>query len=80
MPRSRILWRTSRAAASALRSESRVSDSLSGRCSFVAVNFVFGLGLIIFVLDLILGDWFVDHVAFWDEPIGFYDWLFSHAS
>jgi hypothetical protein len=35
---------------------------------------VFGLGaLIILVLDLILGDWLVDHVAFWDELMGFYD-------
>jgi hypothetical protein len=46
----------------------------TGVLLLLAVNFVFGVGLlIIFVLDLILGDWLVDHVAFWDELIGFFD-------
>jgi hypothetical protein len=40
----------------------------------VAFSFVLGLGaLIILVLDLILGDWLLYHVAFWDELISFYD-------
>jgi hypothetical protein len=40
----------------------------------LAFTFVFVIGpLIILVLDLILGDWLVDHVAFWDELISFFD-------
>jgi hypothetical protein len=40
----------------------------------LAGAFMFGVGaLIIVVLDLILGDWLVEQVAFWDELIGFYD-------
>jgi hypothetical protein len=42
----------------------------------LAFTFVFGLGpIIVLVLDLILGDWLVDHVAFWDELVGFYDFV-----
>jgi hypothetical protein len=45
----------------------------TGAVLLLAVSFVFGIGaLIIFVLDLILGDWLADHVAFWDELIGFF--------
>ena len=40
----------------------------------VAVTFVFGIGSVIILgLDLILGDWLVAHVPFWDELIGFFD-------
>jgi hypothetical protein len=42
----------------------------------VAFTVVFGIGaLIILVLDLILGDWLLYHVAFWDELIGFYEYM-----
>ena len=55
---------------------SRLKEGLAvtGVVLLLAGTFVFGVGsLIILVLDLILGDWLVDHVAFWDELIGFYD-------
>jgi Bacterial PH domain len=32
------------------------------------------------VLDALAGDWLIEHVPIWDEFIGFYDWLFEHAS
>ena len=49
----------------------------TGVVLLVAFSFITGLGaLIILGLDLILGDWLVDHVAFWDELIGFYDSVF----
>jgi hypothetical protein len=54
----------------------RLKGGLSGTVLVlsVAVTIVFGLPMmIIFGLDLIVGDWLVDHVAFWDELIGFYD-------
>ena len=42
----------------------------------VALVFWVGLPVVfIYVLDGIAGDWLTDHVAFWDELIGFYDWL-----
>ena len=48
--------------------------AFTGVVLLLAGTFVFGVGLmIILVLDLILGDWLIDHVAFWDELIGFYD-------
>jgi hypothetical protein len=37
----------------------------------VGVTLVYGFGLIILVLDLILGDWLAAHVPFWDELISF---------
>jgi hypothetical protein len=36
---------------------------------------VYPVGLIILVLDLVLGDWLVAHVAFWDELVGFSEGL-----
>jgi hypothetical protein len=36
----------------------------------LAFTLFIGLGLIVLVLDLILGDWLVAHVAFWDELVG----------
>jgi hypothetical protein len=43
-----------------------------------AFTLVFVIGpLIILGLDLILGDWLLDHVAFWDELISFYDSVFG---
>ena len=44
----------------------------------VVVVFIvlFGLPVIyILVLDGLAGDWLVDQLPFWDELIGFYDWL-----
>jgi hypothetical protein len=39
-----------------------------------AFTLVFVIGpLITLVLELILGDWLADHVAFWDELFGFYE-------
>jgi hypothetical protein len=47
----------------------------------VALAFLFGFGIIlIFVLDALAGDWLIEHVPFWDELIGFYEWLGSWAS
>jgi hypothetical protein len=45
-----------------------------GPCSFRSVHrrLVFG-PLIVLALDLILDDWLVDHLAFWNDLIGFYD-------
>lgn len=41
---------------------------------------LFGLPVIfILVLDALAGDWLVDHVSYWDELVGFYDWLWSMA-
>jgi hypothetical protein len=41
---------------------------------------LFGLQVIfILVLDALAGDWLIDHVPFWDELIGFYDWLWQHS-
>jgi hypothetical protein len=45
----------------------------------VAFTIFLGLAFIIFVLDLILGNWLVAHVAFWDELIGFSDFVLSSA-
>ena len=48
---------------------------------FGAFAVFLGLPLIfILALDALAGDWLVDHVPFWDELIGFYDWLFRDAS
>jgi hypothetical protein len=44
---------------------------VTGAIFSVAFTIVLGLGFIILVLDLILGDWLVYHVAFWDKLIGF---------
>jgi hypothetical protein len=42
----------------------------------LAFTVVFVIGpIIVLVLDLILGDWLVDHVPFWDELVGFYEYL-----
>jgi Bacterial PH domain len=54
-------------------------QTLSERLVFalvVALAFLFGFGIIlIFVLDAMAGDWLIEHVPFWDELIGFYEWL-----
>jgi hypothetical protein len=48
---------------------------------FGAFAVFLGLPVIfILALDALAGDWLVDHVPFWGELIGFYDWLFRHAS
>jgi hypothetical protein len=44
---------------------------VTGAVFSIAFTIVVGLAGIILVLDLILGDWLVYHVAFWDELIGF---------
>jgi hypothetical protein len=41
---------------------------------FLGLPVIFAL-----VLDALAGDWLIDHVPFWDELIGVYDWLFSKA-
>jgi len=42
----------------------------------VAVVFVIGLPAIsILVLDALAAGWLIGHLPFWDELIGFYDWL-----
>lgn len=49
--------------------------------AFIAA-FIVLLGLpviFILVLDALAGDWLIDHVSYWDELIGFYDWLWSMA-
>jgi hypothetical protein len=45
----------------------------------IGVRFVFGplvtiIGIIL-ILDLIIGDWLIDQVPFWDRLIGLLDWL-----
>jgi hypothetical protein len=48
--------------------------SFTGVVLALAVTFVFGIGSVIILgLDLILGDWLVAHVPFWDELISFFD-------
>ena len=27
----------------------------------------------------LVGDWLTEHVPFWDEVTGFYDWLYSYG-
>src|SRR4029453_9129985 len=50
----------------------RVKSGLLVTVAFLSLAFTLfiGLGLIVLVLDLILGDWLVAHVAFWDELVG----------
>jgi hypothetical protein len=79
-PQSNVAMTVEGAAAVADRLGARFPRVKAGLLVTVAVlslafTLFIGLGLIVLVLDLILGDWLVAHVAFWDELVGVAEYI-----